>query len=306
MWGAIGGILGVGGSIMEGIGAKDATKDYNEELLKQYAAARDWSYQRFLESRGQGGQALLPMYFPRSTETQLSGDTLGTYNAMRAAAGTPTEEIAAYQAAAQGMMPAMSGADALVNKLFNGQLTEEQIRNIAPVLAARGAVAKSQKVGILEGLTQRLNALSADRARSGYTGGGSAFQKNQLIGATIPAMQAAGTVGAQADLANATDVANLRNAGINTALSNLNLPLNQAVNRMQLIQSPQAAASAAQAGRLNLFNWFKMQPQAFRWDQTPQEQLVPNDLMIAGSAIKSAGQGASSFGSAGGLGSVGL
>lgn len=188
------GMSGVG-SFVSGWGAMDATKDYNAQMRKLDTLARDWNYQRFLESRGQGGNALLPLYFQQGTETGLANDALSAYNAMKAASGTPSEEIARYTAATQAMEPAMAEGDSLINRLFNGQLTEEEIRNIQPVLAARGAVATSQKTGILEGLTQRLNALSADRAKAGYTGGGSAFQKNLLTNATIPALQAASTVG---------------------------------------------------------------------------------------------------------------
>lgn len=288
------------GTLIEGIGAEQATKDYNAQQRKLMEEAKQWDYQRFLESRGSGGQALLPMYFPQGTETGLATDALSAYKAAQAAAGTPDTELARYQSAATGMMPAMSQSDAVVNDLFSGALTEEQVRNIQPVLAARAGVAKAQKTGILEALQTRLNALSADRSRAGYQGGGSAFQKNLLTGATVPAMQAAATVGAQADLSNASDVANIRNAGINTKLSNLNLPLTQAENRLRLITAPQATLGQTQAGRTNLLNWFKMNPQAFSWTGVPNQQLTPNMLMALGAGTTTAGQTWAATGGKGG------
>lgn len=292
MWGAIAGaVLGGGGSLLEAWGARDATLDYNRDQRNLVDNLKNYNYQKFLESRGQGGQALLPLYFPNNTETQLATDTLNNYLAMQAAAGTPSQEIANFQAAAQAMTPAQNEADMAVNNLFSGRMADQQVANMAPVAAARGAVAKAQKTGILEGLQARLNALSADRARAGYQGGGSALQKNILTSATIPALQAAGTIGAQADLANATDVANIRNTALNTQLQNINLPGQSAVNRMQLSLAPQAAAAQAQANRMNLFNWFKMPVQAFQWNMLPNQQIAPNNMMIAGAAMKGASQG---------------
>lgn len=288
--------LAVGGAVAAGYGASQATKDANAQARKLSDQARDWNYQRFLESRGQGGQALLPLYFPQYTEGQLAQDALASYNAQRGLAGSPEQELAAYQSAVQGMMPSMAASDQLVADLLSGKLNEQQVANIQPVLAARSGVAGAQKTGILEGLKARLNALSADRARAGYTGGGSAFQRNLLMGATIPAQQAAATVGAQADLANATDVANLKNAGIQQQLQGLNLPVSQAQNRLNLMTAPQAAQTAAQSGRMNLFNWFKMNPQAYQWNNVPNQMVTPNSMMIAGSGMQAAGNALGSYG----------
>jgi hypothetical protein len=296
MWGAIASAAAQGiGSGLEAWGAMDATKDYNAQMRKLNEEAKQWNYARFLESRGSGGQALLPTYFPKSTETNLSNNALAEYAAMQSAAGTPDQELASYQAAANAMIPGQTGAEVAVNNLFSGRMADQQVANIAPVQAARGAVAKAQKTGILEGLQARLNALSADRARAGYVGGGSTFQKNLLTGATIPALQQAATVGAQADLANATDEANIRNTALNTQLQDVNLPGQVALNRMQMTQAPQTAAEAAQAGRMGLFNWFKMPIQSYSWNQVPEQQLTPNLMMVAGAGLKGSGQGLGSM-----------
>lgn len=257
---------------------------------------RALQYQQFLQSRGAQGSALLPMY-PSFTsagvEQNLGNQAYATYLAEQAALGAPKDQIAQYQDIVSGLTPSMVAGDQLVNQLFSGQLEKQQEANIAPVLAARGAVATAQKQGILEGLQARLNALSADRTRQGYTGGGSTFQKNLLTGATIPALQAAGTVGAEADLANAADVAGIKQQAINTKLSNLSLPLTQAGNRLQMSALPATAAGTTYVNSLAPFNWFKLNQQTNVPFRSPYVQPVPGIGSIVGTGVA---QGASTLG----------
>jgi hypothetical protein len=251
------------------------------------------NYQMFLQSRGSQGNALLPMYLPSGAESNLAAQAYATSLAEQASLGTPADQLAGYQSTVQSFTPAMDASGQLVNQLFSGQLAQQQQANIAPVLAARGEVAGAQKTGILEGLMQRLNALSADRARAGYTGGGSAFEKNLLTSATIPALQGAATVGAQADLANATDVAAVKNQNINTQLQNVNLPLTQAANRIQLAGLPTAAVSQNQATAMQPLDWFKLNPGQFTAQRPPLVQPVANVGQIVGTGVA---QGASTMG----------
>lgn len=286
-------LVGAGATAYAASSAADSQSEANKANSRNVADTNANNYRMFLESRGSKGNSLLPNYFGPSTETTLSNRALQTYLAEQAALGSPEEQMRRNQEYAARYAPAMAQGDQLVNQLFNGQLEQQQVDNIAPVLAARGGVAKAQKEGILEGIMQRLNALSADRARSGYSGGGSALQKNLLVGTTIPELQAAATVGAQADLANATDVANIRNGSIATRLANLNLPVSQATSRINLDQLPGAATSRAYTTSLQPFDWFKLNPQAFQAAQAPLVAPVPGVGQIAGSAIAS---GASNLG----------
>lgn len=273
--------------------ASDSADAANEANKKSVADTNALNYRMFLESRGSGGNALLPLYLPQGSEAIAANRAYQLYQANQEALGTPQEQVARYNSVVQGLEPSMQAGDKLVQDLFSGALENQQVQNIQPVVQARGAVAGAQKQGILEGLMARLNAIQADRARAGYSGGGSAFQKALLQGATIPALQGAATVGAQADLANATDTANIRNAAIQTRLGNLSLPLTQAANRAQLINLPATATGAANAASLSPLDWFKLQPGVFRNDQGPLVSPVPNTGQIVGAAI---GAGASSLG----------
>lgn len=285
--------IGAGAGIYGAMSASDAANAAAATNAKNVANTNALNYQMFLQSRGAQGNALLPMYAPQGTEAQIFQNALASYLAEQQALGTPQQQIAQYQGVVQGLQPSMAAGDTLVNQLFGGQLEKQQEANIAPVLAARGQVAAAQKTGILEGLQQQLNALSADRARAGYTGGGSAFQKNLLTGATIPALQAAGTVGAQASLQNASDIAAIKQQDINTRLSNLSLPLTQAGNRIQMQQLPATAIGAGATQSMQPFNWFKLQPQAFQNQNLPLVTPVPNTGQIVGAAV---GGGASTLG----------
>lgn len=286
--------IGAGATAYAGSQAADSASQANKTNQDIANATNALNYQMFLQGRGSQGSALLPMYFgPQGTETNLANQAYATYLADQAALGTPQNQLAGYQSVVQGVTPAATAGDKLVNDLFSGNLADQQVQNISPVLAARGAVAGAQKQGILEGLIQRLNALSADRARAGYQGGGSAFQKNLLTGATIPALQQAATVGAEADLANASDVANIRNTAINTRLNNLGLPLAQAANRIQLNTLPITAAGAASQAALSPLDWFKLQPAAFQAQRPPLVTPVASTGQVAGQA---AGQFSSTLG----------
>lgn len=292
---AIGGaaLVGAGATAYASQSAADSAADANKANRKIAEDTNALNYRMFLESRGSNGNALLPLYFPQGSEEALANSALGLYRANQAALGTPEQQVADYQAIVDGLTPSMSAGDALVNDLFSGALENRQVANINPVLQARGAVAGAQKQGIMEGLMARLNALSADRARAGYSGGGSSFQRNALKSATIPALQAAATVGAQADLANATDVANIRNAAIQTRLENLSLPLTQAANRAQLKQLPATATSRGLLASMAPFDWFKLNQAAFQANQGPLVTPVPSTGQIVGTAV---GAGASALG----------
>lgn len=287
-------LIGAGASAYGAQSSADAAEKAQKTNLDIANATNALNYQMFLQSRGSQGNALLPMYFgPQGTEQNLANQAYATWLAEQAALGSPTDQIAANRAITGAMAPSMAAGDALVNQLFSGELANQQVANIQPVLQARAGVAAAQKTGILEGLQARLNALSADRARAGYQGGGSAFQKNLLTGATIPAMQAAATVGAQTDVANAADVAAIKNQDIATRLQNLNLPLSRAANRIQFQNLPATAAGNTFTQSLQPFDWFKLNPSAFQAQRPPLVSPVPGIGSIVGAGV---GAGASTLG----------
>lgn len=286
------GVLAAGATAYAGSQAADAQAKANKTNQDIANATNALNYQMFLQSRGSEGSAILPTYFG-STEQGIADAAARTFAAEQAALGTPADQIAANQAVVQGQLPAMTAGDQLVNQLFTGELANQQVANIAPVIAARGQVAAAQKQGILEGLSVRLNALAADRARAGYTGGGSTLQRNLLTAATIPALQGAATVGAQADLANATDVANIRNQDLATRLGNLNLPLSQAANRIQLNTLPVTATGQNFQTALQPFNWFRIAPAAYQNQRPPLVTPVGTPGQFAAQA---GGQFASTIG----------
>lgn len=285
-----GGILAAGATAYAGMESANAQKDANKTNQEISDATNRLNYEMFLQSRGSEGSSLLPLYFEKGTEQQLGKRAFDTWLALNQALGTPGDQLKGYQGIVDSMTPAANASDALVNALFSGDLEKQQQANIEPVLAARGKVAAAQKEGVLGALIEQLNQISADRARAGYVGGGTAFQKASLKSASIPYLQQAAGVGAQADLQNAMDVANVKNNAISTRLNNLALPLSQAANRVQLKQLPINAIGSASTGALQPFDWFKLQPQAFRADRAP----LVNPVMSTGQVI---GQGVGQLGS---------
>lgn len=287
------GAAALGTGIASSMSQAGAAADAQQTNLENAAADRALQLQLFRESRGAGGSSLLPLYAPAGTEANALEQALQAYYTQAWAGGGPTGQLQDYQNIIAAAEPSMQAGDALINKLFSGELTQEQVANMAPVFEARGKVAGAQKQGVLEGLSATLSQLKAERQRSGYSGGGSAYEKAQLTRATIPALQAAATVGAQADLANATDTANIKNTGINTQLQNLNLPISRAGNRIQLAQLPASAVGTNLQNAQSSLNWFKLGPQTITPFRTPTVSPIPSTGAIIGSGV---GAGASSLG----------
>lgn len=279
------GVAALGTGIASGVSQAGAAADANRTNAQNAAADRALQLQLFRESRGAAGSSLLPLYAPGGSEADLLNRALQTYYAET---GDPNATLQNYQSIVSGALPTMTAGDQLISDLFGGRLAEQQVANMQPVFQARAAVAGAQKQGILEALSQRLSALKAERQRAGYSGGGSAYEKNLLTQASIPALQQAASVGAQADLASATDTANIRNQDIATRLANINLPLARAANKIQLNQLPATALSQQLMNAQSGLNWFRLGPQTITPFQTPMVSPVPSTGAIVGSAVGNA------------------
>lgn len=233
----------------------------------------------FMEGRGSTGNAILPIY-GGGFEAGLFGQLQGYNQAGQDFLGTPQAQLLQSQKTLTGFQPTINAANKTVQDIFNGGLTSQRLDYQAPVNQARVALAQGQKQGFLQALSTRLNALEANSRRAGYTGTGS-FAQNRLLGAGFGANQEAANVMGAANLANATDIAGIRNLGIQQQLSGLDLPYQQAQQALQFNQLPVSQLQANAQAMTKPFDFFRIAPASFRADQLPMIQPLQSPWAVA-------------------------
>lgn len=268
------------GGVAQGF-ANAAARDSLEEAQALNLAG----YQNYIEnitnlwnqSRGSQGTAVQPLY-AKDFESPVLYRT--AEEAFRAGL-SPTDTLARYEAAAAANAPTVAAARQTAADIFSGRLSAEQVANMAPVYQANLAAAETQKEGILEGLSQRLNQLAAQRAARGYVGSGSGTEKAALTTATIPALQAAAATKANALTQNEASKAGILNTGLQFAAQNVNLPQQMAANAIGLAALPQQQATQTFASKLAPFNFFRIAQTTPNIPAPPAHVPIPSDAQIA-------------------------
>lgn len=225
----------------------------------------------FEMSRGAKGNSLLPMYFGNTLEPTLANDANRAYFSDQALLGTPEQQYAKYLALVNGMQPAVDASNRTVGDIFNGNLTQQQLGFQQPVNQARTNLALGQKQSVYDSLAQRLDAITAENAKSGFTGSGS-FNRNRMLVTVIGGNQQAAGIMGQANLQNATDIAGIQNSGQQRMLQNLGLPFTQAQQNIALSGLPMNSVFANQQNAMQPYNFFRTNPQAFQYAPFPTVQ----------------------------------
>lgn len=268
--------------VLGALAAKEAAKAERaaqEENLKRAAEDRGLYLDYFRQARGSQGSAFLPLYFGEgdtSFERVLGNDAQRAYNASKT---NPWEDYAKAQALQTAYMPMQEAARGTLANIYNGELTNESLRNVAPVLAARTAAAGGQQQAIKMGLQQTLNELKAMQKQAGFSGTGS-FAQNRALNATIGANQQASMAMSNANLQNAMDTQRIRDAGIGLRLSSLDQPYRMAANEYQFMEMPQDYVTRSYQNRLQPFEFFRTPNYAPNFAPTPQATATPSDKQI--------------------------
>lgn len=276
-------LSGTLGAVMQRQSAREAEATNQRNARKD----RELTLRMFQESRGSAGSALLPTY-GGDFEKNLFTDTRGAYEANRAAMGTPTEELARYQADVDRFRPAFEQGNQFIDSIYSGAMKDERLAEAQPVMDARTALAKTQKQGILDDITARLGALDAANARKGFVGSGTGFQNAQLR-STAPLYQQAAGVGAAATLQNAQQRQGVLESNRELQLNSLGLPVTRAQQATALRQMPGQALSQGQLTAQKPFGMFNIGTAAFKPEPLPQVQALPNNLGIISAGIGAAG-----------------
>ena len=246
----------IAGAAVAGAGVLQAQKEKKTAASNRKAIqdANELAYQQFLESRGAGGSAILPLYAPPGTEAELLNRAL-EFN--RLATADPAARVAEYERIRQGLAPTVSAGDKLIQDIYSGELEKRRLAQIDPVLAARTGVADARASAINAALAQTRGRIAAEEARKGYTGAGGVVQ-NRLLQNTIAARQQAATEQAAAGLQNALDRARVQEAGTQLQLSSLNLPITRANALIAAKQAPLAGVAQNFAIGQAPLNFFRL------------------------------------------------
>ena len=282
---------GVGAySASEQAGAMGDAADANsynalqERLLKK---------QMYDESRGSQGFASMPLFAKDASgnpiEPQLFADSLGTYNYFNQ--GTPAEQAARYSDITARYAPLQQGASRTAAGVFDGSLVQEAIDAGAPVEEARRGVATAKKQAGLEALQSTINSIKAIQQKRGFTG--DSFG-NTLLRTDITRRvnsEGAGDMAA-AELANASDRADIKRKGITLRLGNLDLPYQMQQQDAAIADLPENLAIQQSLKRNQVFSPFRIGvgsgPQV---NSMPLVTPVATDGQIAGQAIGSLASG---------------
>jgi hypothetical protein len=254
----------------------DAAEKANKDNIKQAQKTNDQNYQMFQEARGSKGNSLLPMYAKDAQgnpyEPKLFADTVGVYDAVNAI--PPEMKLAEYQNALKSLNGAQKGAEDTVNGIYNGDLENQSMAAQGDVSQARLDQAHGTGNAALISLAKTLSDIKAVNARRGFTGDSFGKRLMEFNAQT----QAAGTTAkalGDANLANATDVRAIKNNAIASRVGNVNLPNAFSQQALRQTTQPEDALLDRGARMSQIFNGFKIGPQAYRYDRLPDKIATP-------------------------------
>lgn len=267
---AIAGAAAIGSGVLASQDKKKAQNQNNAAI----EAANAEAMRRYRESRGEGGaNAIYPYYLPPGTEQAMAGQAVKVYDAVT---GRPVQmTLQEYNDILAQAQPALLAGDKVIQDIYTGELERQRMAQEAPVLAARTALAESQRQGLDTGLQDRLNAITAAEAAKGYLGAGS-FLQNRLLASTINARQQAGAVQAAANLENEMAKRNIAAQATDLKLRSLSLPGQRVQERIGLSQAPAAGLVNLNQLGLSALNNFRLGVGNPPMPQRQQFQEIPS------------------------------
>lgn len=262
------------------LGAFGANEGQNKAMRAQQQQADAYNAlisKMFSESRGSTGHAILPEYFG-DTERQAADYAGSLSAAARGAFGSPTDVATIGKSIAARYQPILDAGGASISGIYTGAEQDKRLAAAQPVFEARVAGAKGQKQGIMQALSDRLQAITAGNAAKGYVGAGSTAG-NAALRTSIGANQAAAAAMSGANLANVSDVAGIKNRILDLQLQSPQLASALANEAVKLNLLPAEFVGGVSAATTSPFNFFKIgagtppRPEMAPWAQ-PQANFA--------------------------------
>lgn len=281
--------IGALGNFFGGKSAASAAQKQADAQLKATQETNANNLRMFQESRGSTGSAVLPEYL-KSYEAGLGADAAATAKALFGYGGGVNQRLADGAGILARYNPALEAGDNTVIDLATGRVGTQRQASLAPVLAARTGAAKLRSSAITDGLNETLANLRATRAGRGFRGG-STFDTNRALAATVGARAGAATEMGQARLDNALATQGLDESNLQLLLSSLDLPFQRGQQRLNFANLPATNAADFYRSALSPLDYFRIGPaQNLPYQQTPQIPTIPNTGQLAGAAVAGGAQ----------------
>lgn len=268
----IGGGLGIAGAMM----SADAQGDAADAAANSQRENNAQNYRMFLESRGKGGSAVMPLYMTNSDgslfEASLGRDLVSGYNQSAPAS------IASFRRAGMPFADAQNRSTKMVGDIFNGGITDKLLTNAKPVQKARVTTARQSS---LDALNKTLDSIDAVQAGKGFSGDSYAANKMRF-----DARKGVGDAMGAINLQNLSEDRQIRDYGdVQLPLENLSLPWTSARQAMEYANLPQTLYSNAVQQRLAPLSFLRIGgSQPFQYQPIPTAPPIASDgqLMAQG------------------------
>lgn len=284
-WGlAIGAGMSLAGSGIASSGSSSAARRQAASSLEQTRLTNEANERLFRLARGSEGSAVLPEYMS-DREQELANAIFGVWDESMDADRAPLRDLGGEAMARN--IPLIENGDEIMRRILTGEFGAER------TAAAEDTQAGRQR-GLQQGIQEATAALRA-RREAGGLGGGSSFENQLMLGATIPARAEMASMGARdrqrlldENMALQLEVADAPFQRTAAAYDMAGMPL--MFDQMQDAQRYQAVDELMR--RLGMFNIGPGQPIPAQRAETP---FVPNSAMMWGQGLTQAGNALSGW-----------
>ena len=183
-------------------------------------------------------------------------------------------------------------------------MTDEEVRNIAPLQDARLGEAEAIRQAGREALQEQLASIRTRQRARGFSGDSAAqnlleFDARRTIGTEASLAEA------RAKVENARDEANIKNLGVRRKVANVGLPSQVQESTLNAESAGDRALVREAQTAFALFEPFNIGTGTYQPTPLPQVQPIIGDGAIFGTALAQLGGAATSLGTSGALGSIG-
>jgi hypothetical protein len=247
--------------------------DSPEEKAQKINAASADRYNAMLrdlfhESRGSTGHALYSEALG-GAEREFGNTAVGQARALRDYYGTPQDILARGAGVAARYQPLLEAGTKSIYGIYSGDEEAKRMAAAAPTFAARRGLAETTATGAMKGISDRLNAIRAQNAASGFVGAGSGSERLGFQ-AQIEGNQQAGGARGAAELANASEAQAIRNQILDQQLRGSELAGSLAGADLRFQTLPAEVVAAISQAQLGPLAPFRLGPGG-----TPQQTMAP-------------------------------
>lgn len=270
-------------------GEKEAAEDAQHANKKNADRTDRLNLNAYNRARGSTGYAFMPLYAKgpngQPLEVELFQRARSYYES--ASNQSPEEFMAGLAEIQQGLSNLDSQARRVGGDLFSGKMTDDILKEFRSLEEARLKTAESTKAAEKIAVSEELNRIRAGLNSKGFTGdsfGGNLLKARTSMDISGNYARDRGNVNVQ----NEADKFQIRQAGRQLQLNNMNLPAQLGLQSSGIQSFTQAAAGARSAYESGMFDQFRLPYQPFSYGGRPQVAPTPNGWTIGGDVLGAA------------------